>query len=93
MFSFKLGSKVDPLFKVGRAGRELSTDGKISSPRTASARHAYLQLCLQVLREEISADLLQPLLEMFIHSMPDKVKEATIAACFSYLSRNVVPLF
>src|SRR5207237_8111006 len=90
---FKLSSKINSFLEVGLARCQLTRDAKVSAPGPTSARHAYLQLCPKILREEISAKLLQPPLKVFIDPMSDDVKEPPFAACLSYLSCDIAPPF
>ena len=83
MIITKLSTEVDSFFQIRFAGRQFAADREVSSPGSTTTRHSDLEFCLEILSEELSADFLEPLLEVFIDPMIDDVKETAVAAGLS----------
>ncbi len=76
----QLGAEVQALLLVGLAGGQLVADAEVAPPGPAAQGHADPQLRLQVLREELPAQVAQPVLQRLVHAVPDDVEEAALPA-------------
>src|SRR5881396_2515304 len=71
----EFGPEVNPFLQVRLARCEFTAHRKVSSPRLAAKRHLYFELFLKILREELPAGFLKPLLEMLVHAVVNDIKE------------------
>src|SRR5262245_52808109 len=81
----ELCSKVNSLLEVGLSGSEFASHREVAAPGSAAKRHPYFELCLEVLSEESSTQVLEPNLKVFIHAMINDVEEPVGAARFMKL--------
>jgi hypothetical protein len=88
MIRRQLGAEIDSFLQVGLARSELCSDREIAAPRTTAARHGDFHFRFEILGKEPAARVLDPVLQLFIYSMPDDVEEAGIAAGSCYLGRH-----
>src|SRR5262249_36494873 len=89
----KLRAEIYAFFQIGQARSQFASDGEIAAPGSAPAGHPNFHLRFKVLSEESPAEIFQPLLQAFIHAMPDDVKESALATCAPDLVRHDVTTF
>jgi hypothetical protein len=93
VISLELGAEIYPLFHVGISGREFATYREITSPRSASSRHANFKLRLKILSEKSPADSFKAFLQEPFNSVPNDIKESELVARMSDLSRDALTVF
>ena len=82
-------TKVETLFSIGLARRQLATDRKVSAPGPAAARHRDLHLLRLALCEKLATQCLQSLTERFVNAVIDDVEEPGLPARGSDLLRRM----
>src|SRR5258706_584405 len=73
MIARQFGAEVDAFLPVGLAGCQLASDGEVAAPGASAAIHANLHLRAEVLREELTGELLEPGNEPCVHAVADHV--------------------
>ena len=73
-------AEVEALLLVRLAGGQLVADPEVATPRATTKGHADLEFCLQVLREELPAQVAQTTLQRLIHAVTDDVEKTALPA-------------
>src|SRR5262245_1877000 len=79
MLLTQLCAKVETFFQIGLARSQFAANRKIAAPGPSAARHTDLQFGFGVLREELTAQPLQSLLQPCVNAVPGDVKESARA--------------
>ena len=71
----KLCSEVNPFLLIGLTARDLVSNRKVAAPGSAAEFHANRQFCVEILCEELAAEILEPSLDRIVDPMPDNIEK------------------
>ena len=80
MVACELGTEINALLQIRLAGGELISHREVTPPGTAPAGHRNAHFRRKILLEKSAAQILQLILQGFVHAVIDDIKESAVAA-------------